>query len=88
MKSFLNLPTLLLFSFLVRTLIFGADFGNALALLALSGLYGFYLFLEVNKQPDINEQTKKDMVQLKNELELVKSALNSVKLGIGFNGRK
>lgn len=63
-----------------RMLYFGASVGDALALIGLCGFYGYYLFLEANKEEPINESTKKEILDLRNEVSELKSALNAYKM--------
>jgi hypothetical protein len=53
-----KLPILLLSSFLIRLLITGAQFGDALVIIALSALYAGYYYLKVTKEPEANQELK------------------------------
>ncbi len=50
-----HLPCLFLFSLLTKVIVFGASTGDALALIALSSLYGFHLHLESKKEVPANK---------------------------------
>lgn len=63
-----------------RIAIFGASVGDAIALLSLSALYGFFLHEENNKPEPESAQLKKDVDDLK-------SAINAIKVGNSLKGR-
>jgi len=76
-----NFPILILSLFLLRLLITGASIGDAIALIALSGIYGFFKYLEHMKQPDINAEVKAQLEQVKADMSEVKNVVNTMKLG-------
>jgi len=82
-----HLPTLLLSSFLIRSLIFGANVGDSIALISLCGLFGFFYYLEHKKESPVNEKIKLQLEALKEEMNQLKSTVNGVKLGVTI-GRK
>lgn len=84
LKSLSYLPIFLLLAFVIRLLFLGASVGDAIALLSLSGLYGYYLYLENNKEEPINEQTKKQLEQMNLDLREMKSTIQAIKLGNSY----
>lgn len=69
-----NLPLIALLLFTGRLVVFGASLGDAIVVTALSTLCGATAYLKSHKTPDINGD-------LKSELDSMKSALASIKLG-------
>jgi nitrogen regulatory protein PII-like uncharacterized protein len=84
MKSYLNLPTLILISFLIRLLIMGASIGDALVIIALSSLYGFFYFIESKKEPEANKELKDRIVELEEQVKIVKDKAASLSLASSF----
>ena len=87
MKRFVNLPCFLLLSYTTKVLITGASIGDAIGLIALSTLAGWWFYLDENREPDINEKAKADVLKLAQELDLIKSSLSSLKLVNTFGKR-
>lgn len=61
-----------------KILITGATLGDAIAVAALAGLYGFTYYLESKKELPINDQVK-------SELEQMRSAINGLKISKTFS---
>jgi hypothetical protein len=57
-----------------RIVVFGAGIGDALAVAALAGLYGFSLYLESQKVEPINEEVKRDLQILRDQVNTLKVA--------------
>lgn len=76
----LNFPLIILSFFLIRLLITGASIGDSIVLLGLSGLYGFYYHNESKKEPEINEEFKKKIAVMQNELDSIKNVQNTIKI--------
>lgn len=76
----LNFPLVILSLFTLRLLITGASIGDSIALLGLAALYGFYYYIEANKEPEINVEFKEKFEQLKIEIENLRHAQNTIKI--------
>lgn len=76
-----DIPTTLLICYLARLLYFGASIGDAIALTALTGLFGFIHFLNYKKEPEINAVVKQDIEALRREVEDCKKTVGVFKLG-------
>lgn len=63
----------LLLVVVARAVVFSASVGDALAIAALSALYGFDLYLESKKEVPINDS-------IKEEISALKSAISALKL--------
>lgn len=83
----LDVATILLVSLLARILYFGAGIGDALALTALTGLFGFLHYLNYKKEPDINTEIKAELELLKKEFGETKSKVSAISLGTQMRGR-
>lgn len=57
-----------------RIVILGASLGDALAAAALAGLYGYTLYLEGKKQEPINDEVKKELSLLRDQVNTLKVA--------------
>lgn len=77
----------LLVCYLARLLILGAGLGDAIALSALVGLYGFQHFLKYKTQPDINADVKTVIETMSKELDDVKKTVAVFKLGNNLRNR-
>lgn len=84
MNKLLNLPTLLIISFLIRILINGATIGEAIVMLALSALYAGFYYLDYKKEPEANKEIRNKIVELEEQLKITKDKVNSVALGINL----
>jgi len=86
MDKYLPLPFFLLLSFLVRLLFTGANIGEAIVIIALSCLYGFFHFLHNKKEPEVNKDLKNRLVEMEEQHKLLKDKVSS--LNFGFNLKK
>lgn len=80
-KNFLtsvNFSVLIMLMIATRITVLGASIGDALAILAACGLYGFKSWLETQKRDSVNEELAKQLVDIKSTVSslLIK---NSVK---------
>lgn len=80
-----SLVAMLIFG--ARLVYFGASIGDALALAALAGLYGYQYYLETKKEKPVDEEYKKKIAYLSQEVESLKSSMNAVKIAKTFTGR-
>ena len=67
-KSFLfsiNFSLVVLLMVVSRVAVFGASIGEALAVVAVCGLYGFNKWLDSKKPQTVNEQLQKDLMDIK-----------------------
>jgi len=53
-----DLSQILVSCYVLRLLITGATIGDALVIASLSGLYGFYRYLDSKKEPVANQELK------------------------------
>lgn len=53
-----SLTQVLVSVFLIRLLVTGASIGDALVIIALSGLYALYMHIESNIQPEANQDIR------------------------------
>lgn len=74
----------LLSSIVIRVLIFGASIDEAIGIIALSSLYGFYLYIQSSKEEPINDIIKAEFEVLKQELKTTKDSVSSLKMGQGL----
>lgn len=81
MKEILNLPAIALSAVVIQSLIMGISLGNALSIVGLAALYGVYYYFESKKEAPINESVKKELKTLQEEVNVMKAALQSQKLG-------
>lgn len=72
MKQYIPMSAFCLFLF--RLLYTGASIGDALALLTLAALYGWYLYLEAKTPIE-------DYSKLSKEIDQLKGNINSLKMG-------
>ena len=75
------LPTLLITSLLIRCLVFGAGLGDALALVALSGLYGFSLFLSNKKEPLANKELWDRLIAAEEAIKVTREKVSVTQFG-------
>ncbi len=80
----LNIPILLLLSVLVRVLALGAGFGEALVLIALVSLYGFWIYLESKKQVPVNKDILERIIFIEEKLQLTQDKINSIVISTHF----
>ncbi len=81
MAKYLNLPTFLISSFIIRLLITGAGLGDALVVLSLAGLYAGHLYLEHIREPEANPELRARLSLTEAMLEKVKNKVDSMNLG-------
>lgn len=75
MNKIKSLTQILVSGYLIRLLITGASIGDAIVIIALSALYGFYMHLEASKEPVANQDLKDKIASLET---LVNSASTKV----------
>lgn len=80
MEKYVNLPTFLILALLSRILVTGASIGESIALLSLSGLYSYFLFLESKKSPKANQELWNRVIELEEQLKLTRDKVNTVHL--------
>ena len=68
-------PTLGLVAALVlRSVIYGASIGDAIAIAAVCGLHAYTNYLASTKVPDINESLRADLAEIKSTIGALKIA--------------
>ena len=65
----LAFPSVFLSSILIKSLIFSIGFPEAILFLAMSALFGYVYFTENKKEKPINEDVKKQILELQEKLE-------------------
>ena len=77
-----GLPTLIFLAFSMRLVLFGAQIGDAIALISFVSIIGFFAYLNRNKLDNV-EQMRKDIEDLRNSIQSLKlsQGLNTKKLG-------
>lgn len=81
MKMLLNLPAVLLPSFLLKLLIVGTNISDAIIILALSGLYAFYYHTETKREDPLNKSSLTRITELEESLKHTKDKVNSLTFG-------
>lgn len=67
----INYSFLLLLAYLVKLLIFSADYPDALIIGFLAALYGYRMRIRLSEPRPIDDKLKKDVEELKNALSKV-----------------
>lgn len=75
-----SLSQLLVCSYVIRLLITGASLGDALALASLAGVYGYFLYLESKREPEINKEIKEKVILLEKLTEQTNNRLSAMQL--------
>lgn len=88
MRSFFNLPTLLLTSLVIKCLYSGTGLGEALALLSLSALYAGQKWLELQQQIPVNKAILDRLVEVEEQVRVAKDSLNGLKIASTYSLRK
>lgn len=63
-EAILALLTLFSGTFMYR----GASIGESLAFVSIAGLLGFYKYLEHNKAPDVSEELRQELSEIKSQM--------------------
>lgn len=74
-------PHFLLFSYLIRTLIFGASFGDALVMVVFGAIYTAHLYLDHIKEPEVNKDIKDKIAAIEETQNHIKSKVSNLTLG-------
>lgn len=80
MEKMKSLSQILLALFVCRLLVTGASIGDALALAALSAVYGLYLHLEYKREPEVNTEIKEKISQLEEKVNKQENKLGAIAL--------
>lgn len=72
MEKNISLSAVLIFG--LRLVLKGASVGDAAALGALCGLYGFILYLASKKESPVNDQVRSELEQMRNTITGLKLA--------------
>jgi hypothetical protein len=75
-----SLTQVLLSAFLIRLLVTGASIGDALALLSLSGIYAYFLYLESTHVPEANKDLKDRLVALEDKVSKTENKIGAMTL--------
>jgi hypothetical protein len=77
-----GLPTLIFLAFSARLVVYGAQIGDAIALISFVSILGFFAYLNKNKVSDL-EVLRKDIDDLRNSLQSIKLAQGMVTRKVG-----
>jgi hypothetical protein len=75
-----SLTQILLSAFLIRILVFGASIGDAIAISALAGLNGFWMYLEFKKVPEPNKEIKDKLIEMEERVSSVQNKVGALGL--------
>lgn len=81
-------PLILLSSVVVRILVKGASIGDSIAVLALTLLYGYFLYQESQKAKPLNKEFIDRLSEVEKVGQDLKTKLASLMLGGGFNVKR
>lgn len=73
-----SLTQILLSAFLIRLLVTGASIGDALTMLSLSSLYGFWMYLQSKVEISPNKEIKDRVVELEERLSTVQNKVGAM----------
>lgn len=71
-----HIPIIALCALVARGCWFGMGIGDALGIIGVSVLFGFFHFMEHKKKIDIDSETKKQIEQLRTEFQEMRSKVN------------
>lgn len=83
-----NLAPFVLSAYIIRLLITGASIGDALALIGLSALYSYFLFLESKKEIPVNKQYWDRFIELEERVKSNQENLNSLQVKNAFSVKR
>lgn len=75
-----DLSQICLGAYVIRLLITGATIGDALVILGLSGLYGFFCHLQSKKEPIVNQDIKDRLVVLETKASNYDNKIGALQL--------
>lgn len=75
-----SLTQILLSAFLIRLLVFGASIGDAIAILALAGLNGFWMYLESKKVAEPHKEITDRLVQVEERVSTIQNKVGAMGL--------
>lgn len=79
MKVYKLFPLLILLAFLIKTLIMPVSIGDAIILVGLASLYGFWTYLEFIKEPPVNKDIRDALLQQKELLAKTVEDVDNIK---------
>lgn len=79
-----NICFAFLFLHLAKMSFTGAHLPDAIIFLSLAAMSGLVFYIEDKRSPKVNDVIEADVKLLKEEIFLLKSSLQSIKLGVGF----
>lgn len=74
-----NLPAILTTLLILKVILFSTSIADALAILALCGLYGYKMFLNYQIKPDPNAELKEEIDKIRGEISNVSVAVSQRK---------
>ena len=79
MKVLKYFPLLILLVFLIKTLITPVGVSEAIILVGLASLYGFWSYLEFIKEPPVNQDVKNELIAAKAEIVRINDEIDKLK---------
>lgn len=79
MKILKYFPLLILLVFLIKTLITPVGVSEAIILVGLASLYGFWSYLEFIKEPPVNQDVKNELIAAKAEIVRINDEIDKLK---------
>lgn len=79
-----KVPALILLSVVVRSLISGITGPQALSIIGLSALVLGYHYIESKKETPVNEKVKTEITAMREEMGVIRSKLDAIKLTTGL----
>ena len=75
-----SLSQLLVPAYTIRLLATGASLGDALVIIALSGIYAFYMYLEEKRELEVNKDIKDRLVQVETMVQQANTKVSAMQL--------
>lgn len=79
-----NWPLIAFLLFSVRLVALGAGIGDAIAMFAFAGVYGFHYWSESQKEEPVNDKVKADVEYLKNQVASMNTSTQLAKAKMRF----
>ena len=67
-------------AYVIRLLITGASIGDALVIIALSGIYAFYMHLEAKREPEVNKDLKDRLVSVEAMVQQANTKVSAMQI--------
>lgn len=74
------LSQILVSAYLVRLMITGASIGDALVIASLTGLYGYWMYLEFIREPEANQDLRDKVAKMEDKINNTEAKIGAVML--------